>query len=277
MNTGISAPLKKLFSSFIKKQRRLTMSYTLSAACICHTGRVRKNNEDNFFFYGRHLEAENEGFPTPVSIEEPLRYGTCLAVFDGMGGENYGEDASYAAAHTLQQTERSLSDYLIQPRKYLTRLALRINDAVVAAQRNKGTSRMGSTMVSLYFTASYAYVCNLGDSRAYRLRDGEFGMISHDHVDPRPLKPGHKAPLTQHLGIDPEEMLIEPYVAKGKLKKGDQYLLCSDGLTDMLSNFEIADILLRESDTEKCVKLLVDTALEHGGRDNVTVILCRIR
>lgn len=253
------------------------MSYTLSAACICHTGKIRRNNEDNFYFYGRCLEADNDGLKTPVSTEEPLRYGTCVAVFDGMGGENFGEDASFAAAHTMQQTERSLADYLIQPRNYLNRLALRINDAVVAAQKEKGTDRMGSTMVALYFTAKYAYVCNLGDSRAYRLRSGEFLQISHDHVDPRPMKPGHKAPLTQHLGIDPEDMLIEPYIAKGELKKSDQYLICSDGLTDMLTNFEIADIMLREKDTESCVRSLVNAALEHGGRDNVTAILCRIK
>ena len=85
-----------------------------------------------------------------------------------------------------------------------------------------------------------------------------------------------KAPLIQYLGMDPEEILIEPFIAKGDLKKGDQYLLCSDGLTDMLTNFEIADIMLNSPDAATCAENLIRAALEHGGRDNITVIVCRI-
>lgn len=121
------------------------------------------------------------------------------------------------------------------------------------------------------------YSCNLGDSRAYRLRNGEFLQISHDHVETRSLAVGRKAPLTQHLGINPEDMLIEPYIAKDKVFPGDQYLLCSDGLTDMLTNFEISDIMLSSEDAESCVTHLINAALEHGGRDNITVIICRIK
>ena len=71
-------------------------------------------------------------------------------------------------------------------------------------------------------------------------------------------------------------MLIEPHIVKAELRKGDQYLLCSDGLTDMVENVEISDILLRSETTEECVSSLVQAAMEHGGRDNITVILCRI-
>jgi protein phosphatase len=71
-------------------------------------------------------------------------------------------------------------------------------------------------------------------------------------------------------------MLIEPHIAKGILQSGDMYLLCSDGLTDMLTNFEISDIMLKSENTEACVCELIDRALEHGGRDNITVIVCKI-
>ena len=71
-------------------------------------------------------------------------------------------------------------------------------------------------------------------------------------------------------------MLLDPYIAKGEIRSGDRYLLCSDGLTDMLSNFEIADILSSHDDPQKCVQELIDAALKQGGRDNITVILCKI-
>lgn len=251
------------------------MAYILDAACGCNTGKVRKNNEDNFFFDGRCLEADNSGLKHPVTMTKTLRRELCVAIFDGMGGENFGEVASFAAADCMQYTTRKLKDYFIPERKFLNSLCMKINDAVVAKQQELCTERMGSTMVALYFSHGYVYVCNLGDSRAYRLRDGEFLQLSVDHLEKRE-QTRKKAPLTQHLGISPENFLIEPYIAKGELKRGDQYLLCSDGLTDMLTNLEIDGIMSSTESAEECVKKLIDAALEKGGKDNVTAIVCRI-
>lgn len=251
------------------------MAYILDAACGCNTGKIRKNNEDNFFFDGRCLEADNSGLKHPVTMTKTLRRELCVAIFDGMGGENFGEVASFAAADCMQYTTRKLKDYFIPERKFLNSLCMKINDAVVAKQQELCTERMGSTMVALYFSHGYVYVCNLGDSRAYRLRDGEFLQLSVDHLEKRE-QTRKKAPLTQHLGISPENFLIEPYIAKGELKRGDQYLLCSDGLTDMLTNLEIDGIMSSTESAEDCVKKLIDAALEKGGKDNVTAIVCRI-
>lgn len=252
------------------------MRYIIHAACGCHTGRVRKNNEDNFYFDGKCLELENHGLKHSVAIEQRLKNGLCLAVFDGMGGENFGEHASFAAARQLQKTERKLADYFIPERKYLLRLTDLMNNAVVKAQEELLTEHMGSTMVSLFFSGRYVYVCNVGDSRAYRLRDGEFLQLSVDHVEKRPGREHRKAPLTQHLGFGSDEILLEPHISKGDIKKNDMYLLCSDGLTDMLTNFEITDIMLKSSDAESCVQALINAALEHGGRDNITAIVCKL-
>ena len=252
------------------------MSFFLDAACGCNIGKVRKNNEDNFYFDGRCLEETNRGLKQPVSMRTVLRKEICYAIFDGMGGENYGECASYAAAIGLKTQTKRLMDYFIPARTFLNETCLRLNSAVVDRAKSLCTERMGTTMVSLFFTHRDVYLCNIGDSRAYRLRNGEFLQISVDHIERREGLTSKKAPLTQHLGIDPEEFLIEPYIAKGDLRRGDQYLLCSDGLTDMLSNFEIDEILNRFYDTTACVQCLIDTALEHGGKDNITVILCRI-
>lgn len=249
------------------------MAFSLEAACACDMGKVRKNNEDNFYFDGRCLEEQNEGLRHPVTMRKSLRSECFAAVFDGMGGENFGEAASYAAARCMQDSARRFSDFFIPERTFLERLCRKLNDAVVAEARERCTARMGSTMAALYFSHGWVYVCNLGDSRAYRLRDGEFMQLSVDHVEKRGDK---KAPLTQHLGIDPEDFLIEPHIAKGELARGDRYLLCSDGLTDMLTNLEIAELLSRGENAETCAKTLTDAALERGGRDNVTVIVCEI-
>lgn len=252
------------------------MRLFIDAACGCNTGKIRRNNEDNFFFDNKCLELDNQGLKRIPSVSDVLKDGVCFAVFDGMGGENFGEVASFAAARQMQAVTRSLSDYFVSARKYLLKLTMQLNDAVVEAKRELCTERCGATMAALYFSSGYVYACNLGDSRAYRLRDGEFMQLSVDHIEKRPEYDRKKAPLTQHLGIDPEEMVIEPHIAKGKVSKGDIYLLCSDGLTDMLTNFEIADILLTCEEPAECVDKLIRSALDRGGRDNVTVIVCRI-
>lgn len=252
------------------------MRYHIQASCGCHIGKVRKNNEDNFFFEGKCLERENQGLRNPVTIESNLKHGLTYAIFDGIGGENFGEYASYAAARCMQQAEKCLSDYFIPEQNYLKRMTEQLNKAVVDVQQEMCTNRMGTTLVSLYFSGHYVYVCNVGDSRAYRLRNGEFLQLSTDHVEKRPSKDNRKAPLTQYLGYGTEDVLLDPCIAKSAIHRGDMYLLCSDGLTDMVTNFEIADIMLRSSDTESCVQELIQSALEHGGRDNITIILCKV-
>ena len=249
------------------------MAYIIEAACLCNTGKVRKNNEDNFYFDGRCLQAENNGLEQAITMQKPLEPGLCVAVFDGMGGENFGEIASYAAAECMQKLLKHRERHASE-REYLNGICVTINNAVLKKQRELLTERMGSTLVALYFTQRHLYACNLGDSRAYRLRDGALLQLSEDHVEKREGK--KKNPLTQHLGISPDDFLIEPHIAKDEMKPGDQYLLCSDGLTDMLTNLEIDEIMTSAPSAKECAERLVEAALEKGGRDNVTVIVCRI-
>lgn len=257
------------------------MILKIEAACGCNKGKVRSNNEDNFYFDGKCLREENNGLRHAAYMQDVLKPGFCVAVFDGMGGENYGESAAYIAAETLRNTERNLSQFLIPEKQYLNELCMKINEEVVKAAKERRTNRMGTTMVALYFSLRFVYVCNLGDSRAYRLRSNELMQISEDHVEKIQLfdRMGapRKAPLTQHLGIDPEDVLIEPYIAKGEVKRGDQYLLCSDGLTDMVSNLEIYNVLNSYEEVDECVDALIQLALDKGGKDNITVILCRVK
>ena len=246
----------------------------LHAACLCHIGRVRKNNEDNFCFGTCCLEAENLGLSRPLTMSQPLRRRPRLAVFDGMGGEENGEWASFTAAYRMCRTRRGIKERFAPESAFLRGLGLQLNAAVVARQRELGSRRMGSTMAAVSFSRSAYCLCSLGDSRIYLLRDGALRRLSMDHVEE--FSGRRKAPLTQFLGIDPEIYAIEPFVAEGALKSGDRFLLCSDGLTDMVPEPEIAGILGGEAACGRSAERLVAAALEHGGRDNVTVIVCLV-
>lgn len=256
------------------------MGLRIEAACNCNIGRRRANNEDNFYFAGRTLPSENRGLKASVSMEAPLSGEMVFGVFDGMGGEKYGEEASYMAAKTAKESLEKLSEYVYPPRDCLNRLLDAMNGAVCQRARELKASRMGSTAVMMLFTGSFAYVANLGDSRAFRLRNGELLQLSEDHTDAKFLQSqgitGRKPGLTQHLGIWPEEMVLEPYIAKGEIQDRDRYLLCSDGLTDMLTNVDICTLMKEEGDICHLTDRLVAAALEKGGHDNVTVIAAEI-
>ena len=103
------------------------MKLTIEAACGCNKGKIRSKNEDNFYFDGKCLELNNEGLRNPALYEEFLKSRLCMAIFDGMGGENFGDIASYTAAQQMLQTERSLADFIIGERQYLERLTRKIN------------------------------------------------------------------------------------------------------------------------------------------------------
>ena len=251
------------------------MIYRLDAACISHTGQIRRSNEDNFCFDKAYLEQIHGTMTQPINSRKFMLNRWFSAVFDGMGGENFGELASFAAAETMAAIPTNRSIHL-PPEAYLRELAQMLNDSVLHAQQQMHTTRMGTTMVSLLLHRGYAYFCNLGDSRSYRLRDGVLTQMSKDHAAVSLARPGSKAPLTQHLGIDPEDMVIDPHIVAEKYRRGDWYLLCSDGLSDMVPDEEIAQILYASKGATECVQRLTSSALDHGGRDNITIIAVRI-
>lgn len=251
------------------------MSFIIHAACATHTGRIRSNNEDNFCFDRQYLPEEHGCTEQPLTLSFSAGEGRELAVFDGMGGENYGELASFAAAETMGHTTLHREDF---PRltDYAAEQAQKLNLAVVEQERIMRTSHMGTTMAGIYFTPESAVVSNLGDSRVYRLREGMLWQLSEDHVSSQSMGRGRKAPLTQHLGIDPEELLLEPAVSECRLQAGDCFLLCSDGVTDMLEDGQIGELLRATGSCAETVQALIDAALKAGGRDNITAIVCRV-
>ena len=258
-----------------RQTKRNRMTYHIDYAYTCHAGKVRPNNEDNFWCCGEHLPVSNHGteeIRTGIRLRESL---PVMAVFDGMGGESCGEMAASAAVEALgsfyEENRRSLKK---EPVAFLTGACENMNEAVCRYSNENCIRSMGTTMALLSFSEKAIYACNLGDSRIYRHFQGKFQQISTDHVIGGKML--GKAPLTQYLGFQEENMALEPSIVEIGYQPGSSYLICSDGVTDMLSDEELQKILDGTETAEEKVGKILEQALERGGRDNVTLVLAQI-
>ena len=231
------------------------MSLIFSYAGASHVGLVRGNNEDSAYA-GPHL----------------------LALADGMGGHAAGEIASQIVVTAMSRLdEPQLHEPLEQLEAAMTAGNIAIAEEI---ETNPETEGMGCTLDALLLSDDALHLCHVGDSRAYRMRDGELTQITRDDtfvqslVDEGRLDP---ADASSH----PQRSLIlkaltgrpvEPTLQTLDVRPGDRYLLCSDGLSDPVSSDTIRDVLKR-SPLDEIPNRLVDLALRSGGPDNVTVIV----
>jgi PPM family protein phosphatase len=227
-----------------------------------------------------------------------LRDSIGLAVLaDGMGGYNAGEVASGMATALLTSeleqrfTERSPDSLNAQGQTFAHEALLseiaRANGAIYQAARSQPQyAGMGTTLVTVLFHNNTLTVAHIGDSRLYRLRAGEFCALTKDHsvlqgqIDSGLITPEqarqakNKNLITQALGADPE---VSPSIATIPVEVGDIYLLCSDGLNDMVEDEEIGmTIGMLAANLPLCATQLITLANDNGGRDNVSVILVKI-
>ena len=251
-------------------------AYYLQTYLVSDVGMLRKKNEDNFIFHGRyneksedHMECENH-----ICITEPVLYG----VFDGMGGEAFGEVASSLMAGTCQKYLPRIG-HLKEDAMALCQAG---NELVVKEEKQRGLS-MGSTASMLFFDETVV-ACNVGDSPIYLYRDGVLRAIYEEQTERKLykemglqeiLKKKKKYRLTQHIGMQEEGLQILPYLEEIEVQDQDVFLICSDGLTDMVEEAVMKETL-STIDAESARKL-VSHALENGGHDNVTVILIQVR
>ncbi len=240
-------------------------------------GRTRAHNEDS------------------IAINEPLQL---VALADGMGGYQAGEVASKIAIDVLTEeisvsklTERDIAK--IDPETGTSVAMRRLRSAIEKANnRICSVSRekeeldgMGTTIVAACFYDGRVGIAHVGDSRCYRFRDGSFEQLTRDHsLVQEQLEKGliteneaHASPqknlITRALGID---ALAQADTQEFRTRTGDIYLLCSDGLSDMVENNDIKRELERSADLALVVKRLVDRANDAGGRDNISVIVVRV-
>jgi serine/threonine protein phosphatase PrpC len=219
-----------------------------------------------------------------------------VVLADGMGGYNAGEVASGIATTVITtETARALANLRLQQeqdRKLATeRLVreqvLKANTSIYqAAQSQPQYAGMGTTLVMCLFYDNRVMIAHLGDSRVYRLRDDVFMQVTRDHsllqeqIDSglitreQAKHAQHKNLVTRALGIDPT---VEPEIHDYDAKPGDVYLLCSDGLCDMVTDEDIGlTVQALGANLKLAAQQLVQMANDNGGRDNVSVILVRI-
>ncbi len=254
---------------------------TVSAYAASNVGKRRQNNEDNFYLNGKCVNSANDIRAEATDLPEAV-----FSVCDGMGGEEAGEVASQFAVQELNEAYQFLLNNHMSDAA-INRYVKRAN-ALVCEEISRRKKRLGTTCTLLGIQNDTVTATNIGDSRIYRYSSGNLQQISHDHTEAQTMVDSgtisaekamtipEKHRLTQHIGIFPEEMLIEPYTVRIPARAGDRYLLCSDGLTDMLTDAEIQSVLQSGQSLQITTERLISQALEKGGRDNVTVVLCEI-
>jgi len=215
-----------------------------------------------------------------------------FAVADGVGGLNSGEVASrkamagieaFITANPFSNAEGLEEEYRENwLRSYFQRCLQKINaDIVKEALSNPALSKMATTLVLCLFERDSVYIVNMGDSRAYILRDGVLSQLTEDHTYVNKLvnagtltrsearKHPQKNIITKALGSAGN---TEPDFFRYDMHEGDRILLCTDGLHGELTDDEIAEILRKKNNLNTICKMLVDAANDCGGHDNITVI-----
>ena len=243
-----------------------------------HPGKVRDNNEDAF---GAVLDWREK-----LSLRDEVlqQRGHLFAVADGMGGHAAGEVASQMAIHSLFSRYYT-DDWPDSAEKSLARAIRVANEAILQkAESDAHLSGMGTTLVAALYRDETWLIANVGDSRAYLFRDGKIKQLTQDHswvaeqVHSGILSQNEAAHhpfrnvITRSLGNNPAvtpDFLIEP------ARPGDILLLCSDGLSNMVSKMDIEGIL-KAYPLDDAANLLLELALERGAPDNVTLILVQV-
>ena len=239
---------------------------------LSDVGRVRELNEDNWFW---------------DPLDEDL---VLYAVADGMGGHDRGEVASQVAVETLFSAAReavaNLENREVPALRDLLREAVQTANRAVVTAGQENDSNMGTTLTcSLLYKGSDAVVANVGDSRAYLLREGCLKAISQDHslvaylvqlgeltAEEARTHPSGNI-LVRSIGSMPE---VEVDVYHVEVQEGDWIMLCSDGLWGEISDADIQTILQQNPQPQLAAKALVDRANDEGGRDNTTLVIAQV-
>jgi PPM family protein phosphatase len=253
-----------------KDSRTAPVPMTIELHAAVDPGRARSNNEDS------------------VATDDAV----ALAVLaDGMGGYNAGEVASNMATSFIRsELGRWLREASSQASDAEVRRAMDIcvdnaNRAIFnAANSNPQYAGMGTTLVVAVFRDNRVLLGHVGDSRCYRLREGKLQQITRDHsllqeqIDAGLITPeqaafsANKNLVTRAVGVE-DTVLLETH--QHDVQDGDVFLMCSDGLSDMLDDEGIAQVLAQHESLETRTRALIDAANDAGGKDNISVILGR--
>ena len=268
---------------------------------VTHPGNVRPKNEDSYIIYraGRYwekLKTSLEAGDLPERSDE-LGYG--MAVADGVGGAAAGEIASSMAIRVLMSLILNAAQWALKldnpetRESELQRVKARaeerfqsIDQALMQhAEDYPRLKGMGTTLTGAYSVGDDLFILHIGDTRAYLYRNGTLKRLTHDQTMAQALVDAgaisqesvstHRLrhTLTSCLGESPRT--IEMEIRHLRLLDADRLLLCSDGLTDMVSDPEIAEVMRTTVESAEACTALLNLALKKGGKDNVTIVLAR--
>lgn len=234
------------------------------------TGNFRKNNEDN------------------LHVDDELRF---LIVADGMGGQSAGEKASQLAVELVPKKLLDLIDFFDDSAEHvheaINEAICHANGEIMALGRiDPDLHNMGTTIVLLVVVGDEFFIGNVGDSRCYLLRDGQLTLLTKDHSLTQALVEAgtisqeearshrYKNVLYRYLGS--KEGAEGAFTVTSKPLPGDRYLLCTDGVTDGLTDQELQEVLALDEDPQLVADRMILAAQNGGSRDNITCIVVRV-
>ena len=266
---------------------------------VSHQGLVRESNQDSFLVmkFGRSLENLLTNLDEDLFGQNYVMSGYGMLVADGMGGMAAGDVASRLALTKLIELIIDTSDWTLalQRQKDVTTVLERMTDRFLQiddilrkeADNDRTLQGMGTTLTVAGALGSDLIIGHVGDSRAYLLHDDKLTQLTTDHtlaqalIDAGVARPGDPASrsmrhvLTAAVGSLGEQ--VDPQVQRFKLGGGDKLLLCTDGLTEMVNDETIAQVMREAKSAQEACQDLLDLSLSGGGTDNVTVVLAHFR
>lgn len=249
-------------------------------------GKVRTNNEDAFVVADLARSAKLDTSEGEKSVDVPTE-GMLLAVSDGMGGEQAGEVASALVIESLRR-ELAANKEMVSGEtitKMLDTAVFGANKEVFDAAKEPGKKGMGATLTAVFVMGETAFIAEVGDSRAYLIRNHRIRQMTRDQsfvqllVDAGAISPDeakdypHKNVILQAMG---QKADVKPAIGKLALRRFDRLLLCSDGLSNKVQDTEMREIIDATSVLDDACKRLIALANERGGEDNVTVVIAEL-
>ena len=235
-------------------------------------GCVRSNNEDMVLAYDKFVRSE--AYHTEFMTENVDRF--VIALADGMGGHNAGEVASADVLANIQfflndlPKGLSVSEFNEMMVVWLDSVNKMINSK---GHVDPALAEMGTTLVGLIFYGGKYYWINCGDSRLYRLRDGKLQQLSTDHsLNTIKGEKRHSNVITNCIGAGCKNSYLDIYEMTADFLQGDTYMLCSDGLSDMVHDEDIESLMVDGASANR----LCEAAIEAGGYDNVSACVVSV-
>ncbi len=262
------------------------MTVKLTVVGRTDVGKVRTNNEDAFVVADLARSAKLDTSEGEKSVDVPTE-GMLLAVSDGMGGEQAGEVASALVIESLRR-ELAANKEMVSGEtitKMLDTAVFGANKEVFDAAKEPGKKGMGATLTAVFVMGETAFIAEVGDSRAYLIRNHRIRQMTRDQsfvqllVDAGAISPDeakdypHKNVILQAMG---QKADVKPAIGKLALRRFDRLLLCSDGLSNKVQDTEMREIIDATSVLDDACKRLIALANERGGEDNVTVVIAEL-